>query len=100
MTDAEAQRAMATKVVDWLDGRIPTDRFVSEYWRVRRELLNTNWSAFDGVFGEIMSSVDTAVDSYRADDRADFEIDEQQLRQELLTAMENLRRRAPSVLNG
>jgi hypothetical protein len=98
MTDREAQRAMATKVADWLGGHVPTEQFLSEYWQTRRELLNTNWRAFEGAFGEEMSSVDTAVDSYRSGDRSDLEIDEQQLRQELLAAMERLRKRAPGVL--
>jgi hypothetical protein len=65
---------------------------------MRRELLNSNWRAFEGAFGEIMSRADTAIDSYRPEDRADFEIDELQLRTELNSAIEQLKAQLPDVL--
>ena len=98
MTDLEARRTMTRVVLEWLEGRVSTEKFKRTYWQTRRELLRTNWRAFEGSFGKTMSSVDSAVDSYRAEDRAQFEIDEHQLELELRAAVDQLRVLAPEVL--
>jgi RHS repeat-associated protein len=70
-----------------------TEDSVRRYWQTRRELLDSNWNAFTGPFGQIMSSMDTAVDSYSADaDRGAHQIDERRLREESEAVMTQLRR--------
>jgi hypothetical protein len=93
MTDQQARRAMVAVAADWLEGKLVTEDFVRRYWQTRRELLDSNWNAFTGPFGQIMSSMDTAVDSYSADaDRGAHQIDERRLREESEAVMTHLRR--------
>jgi hypothetical protein len=93
MTDEEARRAMVRVLVDWLEGRKATDDFIKDYWTTRSELLDSNWGAFTGAFGQIMSPMDTASDSYSSDpDRPDFQIDEAELRREAQAVLYRLRK--------
>lgn len=92
MTDAQARRMMVRVVLDWLHGNLPTQEFRTRYWATRRALLDSNWNAFLGTFGQIMSAMDTAVDSYSdAPDRADYELSDEQLRDEAEVVVANLR---------
>lgn len=99
VTDLEARRAIVRVVLRWLSGNVPTEQFIDTYWKTRRDLLDSNWRAFEGAFGKTMSSMDTAVDSYRAEDRTEFEIDEPQLRFEAEAVIARLRDAVPQSLD-
>ena len=100
MTDAEARRVMVHVVLDWLNGDSTTDHFIKSYWTTRHRLLDSNWSAFTGPFGQAMSAMDTAADSYRPGEGSEFEIDETQLRAEAEAVIDRLRSSTPEVLQG
>jgi hypothetical protein len=92
MTDQQAQRAMVSVVLAWLRGDTETESFIAEYWSTRRELLSSNWSAFSGPFGQIMSAMDTAADSYSDEPNVSLaEINEGQLRTEAEEVVKRLR---------
>ncbi len=62
------------------------------YWQRRRALMDGG-ASFEGDGSATISSVDTAMDCFSPDqDRAQFQIDEGQLRQELMSAIDALRR--------
>jgi hypothetical protein len=99
MTDEEAQRTMVSLLTEWLRDRPATEDFVRVYWGTRRRLLDSNWTAFAGRFGELMDPVDSAMDVYNADpDRADDQIDETQLREELERVVAGIRSELPGLL--
>lgn len=62
------------------------------YWQRRRRLMDGGES-FDGPAAPYLSNIDTAMDVFSPDEqRADFQIDEAQLRAELTEAVSSLRR--------
>jgi hypothetical protein len=61
------------------------------YWKTRHQMMEEG-EYFGGVGGEVMSSLDVSMDRFDPnDDRSPDDIDETQLRVELLEAMERLR---------
>lgn len=63
-----------------------------EYWRVRRELMDSGHS-FEGLGADVVSNVDTAMDVFSPDpDRHGGQIDEDELRRELRQAIGRLQR--------
>lgn len=91
MTDLEAQQALVQVVVDWLGGRQTARVFVRSYWTTRDGLLGSNYSAFDGPVGEILSHMDVALHSFWTEPETEGEIDETQLREEMLSLVAQLR---------
>jgi len=91
VTDVEAQKAMVKVVVDWLDGKQPTAEFIGTYWGTRDDLLSTNYSAFDGPVGEILSHMDVAMHSYWAEPETEGEIGEAELEPTMLSLLAQLR---------
>jgi hypothetical protein len=67
----------------WLDGVVDIEKFVSEYWKIRRCLLDARPELFTGEFGRLSSRVDTAVAVYSPAPRESYQIDEAELRREL-----------------
>ena len=82
MTD-QTRTALVRLARSWLDGSVDLERFVSEYWKTRRCLLDARPEIFTGEFGQLSSRVDTAVAAYSPPPREKHQIDEAELRREL-----------------
>lgn len=62
-----------------------------DYWLVRRSLMDEG-ASFEGPGWTFLSDIDVAMDSFSPDDhRTPYQIDEDQLRSEVTTAIEGLR---------
>jgi hypothetical protein len=51
VTDVSARAAIAKFVGNWLERKIETPQFISEYWRLRNCLLDAQPEVFTGRFG-------------------------------------------------
>jgi Bacterial self-protective colicin-like immunity len=101
MTDDEARRSMLAVIARWLHGEISAEAFVLEYWQTRRSVMDTNWSAFSGRFGQLMDPMDGTVNAFNPDpDRADFEIAEDGLRNEVMQIYDKILSEMPELADG
>lgn len=93
MNDDDARRLLVSLVLDWLEGHMTPDTFAKNYWQVRERVLDENWGALSGAFGQVMSGMDTAADVYSADpDRDWYQIGEDEFRQEAQNVIDRLRK--------
>ncbi|MGI8549823.1 MAG: hypothetical protein ACR2PL_03340 [Dehalococcoidia bacterium] len=90
MKGQKAVLHMRALVRKWIQGEIDTLSFVAEYWQLRRSLMDAG-ELLAGDVGSVMSTIDTAVDSFSPEPDPHFhEIDEAELRCELTRALESL----------
>lgn len=89
MISREAVRQLTEPIVDWLTHGGDAWQLALTYWDIRRDLMERGTS-FEGPPSQILSNIDTAMDSY-APDPTPFDIDEGQLRMELMEAIGALR---------
>ena len=92
MTVARASvERLLRPVLTWLEAGGDAWGMDLEYWRIRRKLMEEG-ETFEGLGAELLSNIDTAMDSFSPDaDRGRHEIDETQLRTELEAAINGLR---------
>lgn len=90
MTEDEARRYLLSAISDWLEGKTSVTDFIDQYWKIRRKVLNEKPSVLTGQFGEVMSHVDVATDSYSDDPEDPMAIDEAALRAELIDYLSEL----------
>ena len=88
----ESIRTLLQPVVIWLAHGGDAWQMDLNYWSTRRELMNAG-EMFDGPPSELLSNIDTAMDSYNPDPDLELDqIDEAQLRMELEQAIAGLKR--------
>lgn len=88
----ESVRALLQPLLDWLADGGNAWQLGLNYWATRRELMNAG-EMFDGPPSELLSNIDTAMDSYNPDPDPEFDqIDETQLRKEIEQAIAGLKR--------
>jgi hypothetical protein len=87
----DAVQKLVGPIAKWLENGGDPWAVNLEYWRVRRQLMNEG-EMFAGPPSEILSNIDTAMDSFSPEeDRGPHQIDEVQLRSELELALNRLR---------
>lgn len=81
-TPIESRKAIVDLVGRWLSGAVTTETFISEYWPLRRSILDRLPSVLTGAFGSLCSELDSAINAYADKPEEPYEIDERQLRSE------------------
>jgi hypothetical protein len=87
----ESVEQLLRPVVVWLSTGGDAWEMDLGYWKRRRALMDGG-EVFEGPPSDILSRIDTAMDSFSPDsDRGSHQVDEQQLRSELGAAIRELR---------
>ena len=91
ISDAEIVRLRCAPLMDWLDHGGDVSEADRRYWEVRRDLMDRG-SEVKGPAARILGSLDTTMDVFNpSGDRGDWQIDETEMRAELVKAIEALR---------
>jgi hypothetical protein len=92
VTERAAIEQLLVPVLSWIATGGDAWQMNLNYWEQRRRLMDEG-EAFDGPASEYLSNIDTAMDSFSPKaDRGWHQIDEAQLRSELETALDGIRR--------
>jgi hypothetical protein len=89
MTTAKRDELIAL-ARSWRERKIDTETFISEYWPLRRRLLESDPELFVGRFARLSSNIDTALNIYSPEPSLPYELDEAALRRDLEAVVREL----------